>query len=241
MKSRADIMQDPKEFTDLPESIQDYLVEGVCNCIQFNRTGELLASGCFSGDIVIWDFETRGVAKLLSGHSKVVCCIRWSRDGKKLVSGSQDRCIFLWDVLTGEKEVELCFEHSISNISVDYTNYYKMVISCQFGPAYLVDLQQSSKTMTPVLGQDDTKHREVTAIAVYSRKGEFIVQGQAKGILVVMDNQAATVLDVIKINQAPRIMDVEFNRKGSCLLMNCNYGCIHALPLNELSEFYSML
>lgn len=42
----------------------------------FNRRGSLLAVGCNDGRIVIWDFLTRGIAKILSAHVHPVTSVR---------------------------------------------------------------------------------------------------------------------------------------------------------------------
>jgi COMPASS component SWD1 len=89
---------DPFKSVALPEVIEEYLDYGVAKCCAFNRRGTLLASklraaaagagagpgrlhliaeghfvvpvaaGTEDGYIIIWDFETRGVAKVLAGH-----------------------------------------------------------------------------------------------------------------------------------------------------------------------------
>lgn len=42
----------------------------------FNRRGTLLAVGCNDGRIVIWDFLTRGISKIISAHAHPVCSVR---------------------------------------------------------------------------------------------------------------------------------------------------------------------
>ena len=59
---------------------QDF--DGALDCISiaitcsFNRRGTLLAVGCNDGRIVIWDFLTRGIAKIISAHVHPVCSLR---------------------------------------------------------------------------------------------------------------------------------------------------------------------
>uniref|UniRef100_H3AYS0 RB binding protein 5, histone lysine methyltransferase complex subunit n=1 Tax=Latimeria chalumnae TaxID=7897 RepID=H3AYS0_LATCH len=62
--------------------------DGTLDCISmaltctFNRWGTLLAVGCNDGRIVIWDFLTRGIAKIISAHIHPVCslCMRLCTD-----------------------------------------------------------------------------------------------------------------------------------------------------------------
>ena len=42
----------------------------------FNRRGSLLAVGCNDGRIVVWDFLTRGIAKIISAHVHPVTSVR---------------------------------------------------------------------------------------------------------------------------------------------------------------------
>lgn len=64
--------------------------DGSLDCISlavtcsFNKYGTLLAVGCNDGRIVVWDFLTRGIAKIISAHVHPVCSIGWSRNGHKV-------------------------------------------------------------------------------------------------------------------------------------------------------------
>src|SRR3989338_5212089 len=86
---------------DIPERIETGLVEGHGTVAEFNRRGTLLAVGCQDGRIVIWDFDTRNVARVLEGHVHVITSLSWSRDGRTLLSASTDWKLCLWDVLSG--------------------------------------------------------------------------------------------------------------------------------------------
>lgn len=82
--------------------------DGSLDCISmavtcsFNRFGTLFAVGCNDGRIVVWDFLTRGIAKILAAHVHPICSLSWSRTGAKLASASTDNNVSVWDIITGE-------------------------------------------------------------------------------------------------------------------------------------------
>ena len=52
---------------------------------------------------MLWDFETRGVARVLcGGHAANVAAVAWSHNGRRVVSAGADGALNVWDVLTGE-------------------------------------------------------------------------------------------------------------------------------------------
>ena len=87
--------------------------DGSLDCISmavtcsFNRFGTLFAVGCNDGRIVVWDFLTRGIAKIIAAHVHPVCSLSWSRSGDKLGSASTDNNVSVWDIITGECEHRL--------------------------------------------------------------------------------------------------------------------------------------
>jgi len=84
--------------------------------LNFNRFGTLLAVGCNDGRIVIWDFLTRGIAKILQAHVHPVCSLSWSRSGRKLVSASTDNTVRVWDVLGGEADQHFRFPSPVLRV-----------------------------------------------------------------------------------------------------------------------------
>ncbi|KAI9070962.1 hypothetical protein K1719_047073 [Acacia pycnantha] len=90
---------------DFPEVIEEYLEHGCMKCIAFNRRGTLLAAGCNDGSCIIWDFETRGIAKELRDYecSSPITSVCWSKYGHQILVSAADKSLTLWDVKSGEK------------------------------------------------------------------------------------------------------------------------------------------
>ena len=62
---------------------------------------DIIAVGCYAGDIIFLNGITGSQIAILSGHSSIVKCLAFSSDGTSLVSGSYDKTVKLWDVQTG--------------------------------------------------------------------------------------------------------------------------------------------
>ena len=62
---------------------------------------DIIAVGCYTGDIIVLDAITGSQTAVHSGHIHAVQCLTFSSDGASLASGSDDLTIKLWDVQTG--------------------------------------------------------------------------------------------------------------------------------------------
>ncbi|GME36299.1 set1 complex component swd1 [Neofusicoccum parvum] len=88
---------------DTPEAPAGRLHSGHSTCMRFNHRGDYLASGRADGCVVIFDLETNGVARKLTGHTRQVQSLSWSANDRYLLSASQDwRCV-LWDLKDGRR------------------------------------------------------------------------------------------------------------------------------------------
>ncbi|WIA12939.1 hypothetical protein OEZ85_006554 [Tetradesmus obliquus] len=250
---------DPFKSVALPEVIEEYLDYGVAKCCAFNRRGTLLATGTEDGYIIIWDFETRGVAKLLNGHSvqalpddqqqqqqraaplaAAVTSLAWSRSGRHLLSGSLDKRVMLWDVLTGELVHEVALSSGVTRVSLSRRKPYTAVASLISTPPVIIDLD--SKEVTPLAsidfkasaekpGQQEMVANHVAGVALLSKSGREVLLGQLRGTITLYDTASQQVLDVVKLPAAVKVMSMCLNRQGSLLLVNCSDKAVRLFEL----------
>ncbi|TQB68860.1 hypothetical protein MPDQ_002662 [Monascus purpureus] len=72
--------------------------------VQFDPTGQHIASGSFDRTILLWNaYDGCKNYGVLTGHSGPIIDLKWSRDSKTLYSASADMTIGNWDVETGQK------------------------------------------------------------------------------------------------------------------------------------------
>lgn len=105
----------------------------------FNKRGTLLAVGCNDGRIVIWDFLTRGIAKIISAHVHPVCSISWSRNGHKIASASTDDTVCIWEVLSGECEQKYRFPRPVLKVQFEPRSLARLLVCPMRHAAVLVD------------------------------------------------------------------------------------------------------
>ncbi|XP_051549892.1 retinoblastoma-binding protein 5-like isoform X1 [Myxocyprinus asiaticus] len=199
--------------------------DGTLDCISmaltctFNRWGTLLAVGCNDGRIVIWDFLTRGIAKIISAHIHPVCSLSWSRDGHKLLSASTDNIVSQWDVLTGDCDQRFRFPSPILKLQCHPRDMDKVLVCPMKSAPVLLTLSDSKHVVLPV--DDDS---DLNVVAAFDRRGEYIYTGNAKGKILVLNTDKQDLVASFRVttgtSNTTAIKSIEFARKGSCFLIN---------------------
>lgn len=197
--------------------------DGTLDCISiavtcaFNRRGTLLAVGCNDGRIVIWDFLTRGIAKVISAHVHPVCSLSWNRNGHKLLSASTDNNVSLWDILTGECEKTYRFPSPILKIQFHPRNS-SMFLVCPLKHAAV--LMIDSKHQTIPLDEES----DLNIVASFDRRGDHIYTGNAKGRVLVFSTHKLNLIASFRVttgtSNTTAIKSIEFARRGNCFLVN---------------------
>lgn len=198
--------------------------DGTLDCISlavtcaFNKRGTLLAVGCNDGRIVVWDFLTRGIAKIICAHVHPVCSLSWSRSGHKLLSASTDNNVCIWDVLTGECEQKYRFPLPILKVQFHPRNDRQFLVCPMRHAAVLVEVDGEHK----VVPLDDES--DLNIAAALDRRGQYLYVGNSKGRMQVFQLPELTLKASFKVTQATTsataIKSIEFARRGDVFLVN---------------------
>lgn len=122
---------------------------------------------------MVWDFLTRGIAKIISAHVHPVCSIGWSRNGHKvcillnftvfvdihlifvcylcalfqLISASTDNNVCIWDILSGDCEQKFRFPSPVLKVQFDPRNDSRCLVCPMRYAAVLVDINGTHKCL----------------------------------------------------------------------------------------------
>ncbi|PSS35786.1 Protein RBL like [Actinidia chinensis var. chinensis] len=240
---------------DFPEVIEEFLEHGITKCIAFNRRGTLLAAGCSDGSCIIWDFETRGIAKELRDKDCVaaITSVCWSKYGHWILVSAADKSLIFWDVVKGEK---------ISSITLPQTALQARLHPGSFTPSIclvcplstapmVVDLNTGSTTVLPVslpetgIGSIPPSRNKfldgsttfTPTAACFNKYGDLVYVGNSKGEILIIDHKNVQVRGVVLIPGGAVIKNIVFSRNGQYLLTNSNDRTIriyeNLLPLKD--------
>uniref|UniRef100_A0A2P2I8C0 Retinoblastoma-binding protein n=1 Tax=Hirondellea gigas TaxID=1518452 RepID=A0A2P2I8C0_9CRUS len=197
----------------------------------FNRQGALLAVGCNDGRIVIWDFLTRGIAKIISAHVHPVCSVSWSRKGHKLLSVSTDNNVCVWDVLTGDCDVKYRFPSPIMKVQFHPRNG-KLFLVCPMRHQVVLVNSDGTHKLLPL---DDPS--DVTLVAAFDRRGSYIYCGNSRGKILVLTCPDLEIKASFRIGPATStaaVKSIEFARRTEYFLVNSGDRVIRVYDASEV-------
>ncbi|KAK9880782.1 hypothetical protein WA026_013109 [Henosepilachna vigintioctopunctata] len=202
----------PEEFDGTLDSLS------IAVTCAFNKRGTLLAVGCNDGRIVIWDFLTRGIAKIISAHVHPVCSISWSRNGRKIASASTDDTVCIWDILSGECDQKYRFPCPVLKVQFEPRSMDRLLVCPMRHAAVLVNTNGGHQVI-PIDEDGD-----LNISASFNRRGDYVYTGNSKGKVLVLDSRTLEVRASFKIvlgsSSAAAVRSIEFARRGDCFLIN---------------------
>ncbi|KAK4483585.1 hypothetical protein RD792_010784 [Penstemon davidsonii] len=240
---------------DFPEVIEEYLEHGVMKCIAFNRRGTLLAAGCSDGSCVIWDYETRGVAKELRDKECVaaITSVCWSKYGHRILVSAADKSLTLWDVVKGEKIARTTLQQTPLQARLHPgSSTPSTCLACPLSSApMIVDFNTSTTTVLPVSYSytgngvappsrnkfSDGSAPFTPTSACFNKYGDLIYLGNSKGEILIIDYKSIEIRAIVPTLGNSVIKNIVFSRNGEYLLTNSNDRNIriykNLLPLKD--------
>ncbi|KAK4424754.1 protein RBL [Sesamum alatum] len=240
---------------DFPEVIEEYLEHGVMKCIAFNRRGTLLAAGCSDGSCVIWDFETRGIAKEFRDKDSVaaITSVCWSKNGHRILVAAADKSLTLWDVVTGEKIARTTLQQTPLQARLHPgSSTPSICLACPLSSApMIVNLDTTTITVLPVSLSDtangvappsrnkfsDGSAPFTPTAACFNKYGDLVYVGNSKGEILIIDHKSIKIRGIVPIPGSSVIKNIIFSRNGQYLLTNSNDRTIriyeNLLPLKD--------
>ena len=197
----------------LPEVIEDQLtVSDDVVIVAFNRRGNLLAGGCQNGTVVIWDFDTHGVARSLEGHEGCVTAVSWSRSSRRLLTSSQEGTLYMWDVLNATPLQSVHLGGEIGHAALHPCSR-SLCLTCitsgeRGGQAFLINLESPAEPPVPLLalGGDSTAelagNNEPTSnvtFACFASEGSLTMVGTSRGTVHVVKTQTQEVVTMLRM------------------------------------------
>lgn len=202
-----------------------------------------ISAGCTHGACVIWDFDTRGVAKELLDPecTAPITSVSWSKCGHRLLAAAANKMLYLWDVAAGVKIGSFALDQTALHARLHPGRHHPWVcLACPISSApVLVDLESATMQVLPVdacppadpepgqSAQPPKSSGKITESGLYSpsaasfnKKGDLIYVGNAKGEVLVVDSTSRQVVCHVQVPGGASIRQVVFSRNGQYMLTN---------------------
>ena len=179
----------------------------------------MLAVGCSDGRLVIWDFLTRGIAKTICADWSPICSLSWSKKSDLIATSSTDNTVCVWYTSTGRCRTRItCIQSPILKVQFHPRNASYLLVCPMKHPPILID-NDGQHTIVTI---DDEPH---DIISTFDRKGQHIVLGNSRGLIVVKTFTDLKTISSFRItsgtNASTILRHIEIPRRGKIMSISC--------------------
>lgn len=160
--------------------------------LEFNPSGKVVAAGQGTGNVIIWDLESKEIKHQFKAHEDWAFSTRFSKDGKQLLTGGGDNKVKLWSLDSLEQPLSEFERHTGDVHSVLFTSDENMILS---GGDDMAPVLENLKAKTYTVFE---KHpRQIPAMAL-SPDGKSLATASRDGkvrIFSMPEGELLTTLD----------------------------------------------
>ncbi|CAF3668536.1 unnamed protein product [Rotaria sp. Silwood1] len=201
-------------------------------CCAFNKIGSMLAVGCSDGRLVIWDFLTRGIAKIICADWSPIYSISWSKKSDLIATSSTDNTVCIWYTTTGRCHIRIsCIQSPILKIQFHPRNSFYLLICPMKHPPVLID-NNGKHTIVTI----DDESNDI--ISTFDRKGEHIILGNNRGLIIIKKFPDLKTISSFRIttgtNANTVLRHIEIPRRGQYCLINTSDRIIRIYNYTEM-------
>ncbi|KAM7268176.1 hypothetical protein ACFE04_010342 [Oxalis oulophora] len=197
-------------------------------------------SGCSDGSCVIWDFETRGIAKELRDEecTAAITSVCWSKFGHRILVSAADKSLILWDVLSGTKITRIPLQQTPlqarlhpgsttpSTCLACPLSSAPMIVNLDTGDSLIlpvtIPIPDLGNGVNPSVRKSDFNSSFTPTAACFNRKGDLVYLGNAKGEILIISQNGTQISAMVPISGGAVIKNIVFSRNGQYLLTNSN-------------------
>lgn len=235
----------PSSHENWPEEFDGNLeINSYPICCCFNRKGSLLGVGCNDGHIIIYDFITRTVVKIIAAHAgNPVCSLDWSRNSHKLVSCSMDSSVTVWDAKSGGNLLRWRLPSPVVKVQFNPRNdRFILICPVKHAPVLLeITYPEKGQKVATVNHKILPIDSDSNIVASFDRRGEHIYTGDTRGRIIIFkcpktfeDGENPTIVSSFRIPSNPSIREIEFGAHNKTLfLVNSSDRAIRIYDCNR--------
>lgn len=195
---------------------------GMIISIAYSPSGEYVAGGTHTGDILMWELKTRCLIVTFRGHTDWVRALCFSENGLELFSASDDQTVRMWNTKTGDPmKIFIGHQGRVMTIAIDCEKQI-MVSGGEDSLIRIWDIPTGNLLKEFVGGDDNDKW---LFSLKFSPNKKFLLSASGDTTVRLWETNSYTCIRKIKGHKS-FVWTAAFSRDGSFIASGGNDGTI---------------
>ena len=208
----------------------------------FDRKSKTLVSLSDDETIRVWDTKNGNLIRRLAGRHGVIHCVAIDAAGETIFSGSQDRLLRVWKPKLGRDPIHthrlpgpvqaIAVDPQQNNLvwmTKDRVGFLRLSKDAEPSP---IHSELEPEQFDPIRPGETFQPRTL----VYSPDGHQIAVGTSSGRVLFWSTKTGELTATISINNGAVIKNVEFNKDGSRMAIQCGENHARILDIVDLQK-----